>query len=240
MINFYFNEYESLDLDVYVKDKINFPIIQEEIIQEPIEGSPLGSLTIKTGDYLDCEIEMKLTIFSNDNVKGKFRIIKKWLKNIKDNRLSFDYERCYEVKNVLLNPYTLNKRTIEIDVKFICRPFLKAFYTSYETISNNRVIYSEGFDKSYPQVKLTLPSTKQALQISFNDILFQLKDVSDYVFIDSERQVILDKNNQSLSMKKIGRYPFLQEGENTISWIGNITKFEINKNERFDSDDEYF
>lgn len=235
MQQFYFNEFESIrDMGVFVVDKIEFPSIDEDVEQEPIEGSPIGSLTIKTGNYKDSIIPMKLRFISKHDLKEQFKNVKRWLKRISDNRLTFDYEKCYIVKNVTLNPYTLNQISGDFEVEFICEPFLKGFYTEFEVVSNREVIYNDGDVESYPKVKIQLPSTKSNIQIFFNNEGVHFKDVSDYIFIDSERQIVLDKNNQSLTKNMIGNFPKLLEGENTISWTGNITKLEVNKNERCD------
>lgn len=235
MQNFYFNGFESIrDMGVYVVNKIGYPNIEEKVEQIPIEGSTIGTVTIKTGEYDDSIFTLQLRFIDKIDIEDKFREVKRWLKRIEDNRLSFDYEKCYKVKNIVLKPYKFNRVSGDFEVDVICEPHLKAFYSDFESVSNEEIIYNNGDIESYPKLKITLPSSTTNIQIHFNDEGFQLTDVSEYVFIDSERQVALDKNNQSISLKMIGKFPYLKEGENTINWTGNITKMEINKNERYD------
>lgn len=235
MQKFYFNGLENIrDMGVYVVNRIEYPNVDEIAEQEEVEGSPTGSLTIKTGNYKDSVFGLKLRIIDRDNVEERFKEVKRWLKRITDNRLTFDYEKCYKVKNIVLKPYTFNKISCDFEVEVVCEPHLKAFYSDFESVLNGDEIFNYGDTESHPKIKLALPSNISTVQIYFNGEGVQLDDVSEYVFIDSERQEVLDKNNRSISLKKTGGYPTLREGKNIITWNGNITKFEIMKNERWD------
>lgn len=59
-----------------------------------------------------------------------------------------------------------------------------------------------------------------------------LKDITDKVIIDSEMKNAYN-NSVSLNYKMNGDFPTLSLGENNISWIGNVTKLEIQPNWRF-------
>ena len=59
-----------------------------------------------------------------------------------------------------------------------------------------------------------------------------LKDITDKVIIDSEMKNAYN-NSVSLNYKMSGDFPTLSLGENNISWIGNVTKLEIQPNWRF-------
>lgn len=234
MQKFYFNGLENIrDIGVYVVNRIEFPNIEEVVEQEEVDGSPIGSLTVRSGKYKDSKIKMKLRIIDRLNVKEQFRNIKRWLKNIEDNRLSFDYEKCYIVKNVTLNPYSFNQISCDFECEFICEPFLKAFYSDYEEILNGEVVYNDGDIETFPKLKITL-SNSTNIELYVNNRSMQLRDVSEYVFIDSERQETLDKNNRTIDIKRIGGVPYLNIGENEIRWTGDIDKVEILKNERYD------
>ncbi len=204
MQKFYFNGLENIrDMCVYVVNRIEFPNIEEVIEQEPVDGSPIGSLTVRSGKYKDSKIKMKLRIIDRHNVKEQFRNIKRWLKNVEDNRLSFDYEKCYIVKNVTLNPYSFNKISCDFECEFICEPFLKAFYNDYEEILNGEMVYNDGDIEAFPKIKITL-SNSTNIELYVNNRSMQLRDISEYVFIDSERQETLDKNNRTIDIKRIG------------------------------------
>ena len=59
-----------------------------------------------------------------------------------------------------------------------------------------------------------------------------LKEITDKVIIDSEMKNAYN-NSVSLNYKMSGDFPALSLGENNISWIGNVTKLEIQPNWRF-------
>lgn len=235
MQKFYFNGLENIrDMGVYVVNRIEFPNIEEVIEHEEVDGSPIGSLTVRSGKYKDSKIKMKLRIIDRHNVKEQFRNIKRWLKNVQDNRLSFDYEKCYIVKSVTLNPYSFNRISCDFECEFICQPFLKVFYSDYEEILNGEVIYNDGDIEAFPKIKLTLSSNITSVELYVNNRSVQLRDVSEYVLIDSERQQTLDINGRTIDIRRVGSVPYLDMGENEIRWSGNIEKFEILKNERYD------
>lgn len=59
-----------------------------------------------------------------------------------------------------------------------------------------------------------------------------LKEITDKIIIDSEMKNAYN-NSVSLNYKMNGDFPTLSLGENNISWIGNVTKLEIQPNWRF-------
>lgn len=65
-----------------------------------------------------------------------------------------------------------------------------------------------------------------------NNKSIYLKEITDKIIIDSEMKNAYN-NSVSLNYKMNGDFPTLSLGENNISWIGNVTKLEIQPNWRF-------
>ncbi len=237
MINsFWFNGRNSFSFGIGIIDKVDYPVIQEEIELIPVEGRRKGSLTRKTGNYKDIQFDLNLKIFDIKRYKDRQREVNLWLNNIKDNRLFFDdyREKCYKVKNVICDKISDEKHANAVlETTFNCEPFLYKTEEYWETITNNYDLFYKGDLEGSPNIKLTLPSSNQNISIIINGEELQLKSVNDYVYIDSELIEILDKNNQSISKKMIGDFPVLKNGYNKISWAGTINKFEILSNTIF-------
>lgn len=238
MINsFWFNGRNSLSFGIGIIEKVEYPIIQEEIELIPVEGRKKGSLIRRTGNYKDIEFDLNLKIFDIKRYKDRQREVNLWLNYIKDNRLFFeDYkEKCYKVKNVICNRISDEKHANAVlQTTFNCEPFLYKTEESWQTITNNYDLFYIGDLETNPNIKLTLPTYVQNISIVINDEELQLKTVNDFVYIDSH--LIVDKNNQSISKKTFGNlreFLKLKNGYNKISWTGNINKFEILNNTIF-------
>ena len=65
-----------------------------------------------------------------------------------------------------------------------------------------------------------------------NNKSIYLKEITDKIVIDSEMKNAYN-NSVSLNYKMSGDFPILSLGENNISWVGNITKLEIQPNWRW-------
>ena len=65
-----------------------------------------------------------------------------------------------------------------------------------------------------------------------NNKSIYLKEITDKIIIDSEMKNAYN-NSVSLNYKMSGDFPTLSLGENNFSWIGNVTKLEIQPNWRF-------
>lgn len=65
-----------------------------------------------------------------------------------------------------------------------------------------------------------------------NNKSIYLKEITDKIIIDSEMKNAYN-NSVSLNYKMSGDFPVLSLGENNISWVGNITKLEIQPNWRW-------
>lgn len=234
MNNLYFNNKSAYDdLDLVIVNSINYPFIAENIETVEVEGRKDGNLTIKTGNYKDININVNFRIIKLNNYKNRIRSITMWLTNIKNNVLYFDdyREKCYKVKYCkLTNIADSGFKTADFQANFVCEPYIYKNNEQELLIANNSEFYYDGDLESYPIIELELPTTQQNISITIGPHEFQLREVSEYVKINSKLMNITDKNNLSLSKKMIGNFPYLELGYNYISWTGTINKFTLNKN----------
>ena len=84
--------------------------------------------------------------------------------------------------------------------------------------------YNKGDFNSNP--KIVIYGTGD-LQLTINDTTVQINNVVERVLLDSKLFLCLDKDNNNKSIDMIGNFPTLDIGENTITWVGNITKLDI-------------
>ena len=85
-------------------------------------------------------------------------------------------------------------------------------------------IYNNGDFASSPRVIIYGTGD---FQITINDTTVQINNVAERVLLDSKLFLCLDKDNNNKSIDMIGNFPLLDKGKNTITWIGNITKLDI-------------
>lgn len=230
MNKFVFNLRDSYeDMDCIIVAPISFPTIREEVENVLVENRKLGTLTKKTGNYKDTIINIKMQLNNMEDYKDKMLKINNWLSNIKDNKLIFDNytQKCYMVKDIKINDFTNEKVFYSrFDIEFVCEPFMRLRIEKSESITKDSIIKNNGGVESEPLIKLSLPDTDQNIQIIINGRTFQVDAVKGNLEIDSQLRKI---EGNKARIKTIGNFPTLDIGNNTISWTGNINKFEINK-----------
>ena len=239
MANFTFNNKHNFDdMDCIIVNPIKIPVAKENIDYESVEGRK-GALTIKTGTYEDITITIDLQVnYINEyetDYKEKVQAISEWLYSIGDNKLVFDdnIEKCYMVKGVDISEFEDYKKFYSrFTVKFICEPFAKYINENTVEITKGYNIFNHGSVETEPIIELQLPSTVQNIQITINDKTFQLNNVKNYAYINSE--LFICKNEEG-NIRTVGDFPILQKGNNKISWTGNIKKFLIKNNLKFRS-----
>lgn len=224
-----FNNKNSFDnMGLKITNRPNIPIAEKNLSEYVIEGRN-GTLTEDLETYKNIEIPINFNFIERSDFFEKILNIKKWLLDIKDNRLLFSDSRYYyKVKYVKCNDIARSLKVIgRLTVIFVCEPFLyscsKNTFTSQPAILKNSGLVSQPLIKAFGNGNILL---------NINDITLTIKDVSNYVIIDSDLQNCYDefglKNN-----KMFGDFPVLQEGENTIAWSSNVTKIEIEPNWRW-------
>ncbi|RXI57409.1 distal tail protein Dit [Clostridium tetani] len=229
MFSIQFNNYNSYkDLGLIVEHRPNTPITEKDVRHIYIQGRN-GSLTEDLGTYRDIEISISFGFKAKDknNFGYKCRMIKMWLLNVENNKLSFsDDEVFYKVKNIKFDEEGIERglRTLgKFTVTFVCDPFS---YLDSELITitkNNFIIYNEGTFESQPYMKIFATGD---IILNINDEVIKLENIIDYIELDSEIMECY-KEHQNCNNKIIGEFPILKVGENKISWTGNVSKIEI-------------
>ncbi len=218
----YFNKLNSYeDFGLVITNMDDIPIANE--ITEITNG-----YTIRTGEYEPIEIRVVLMRRYLKSIIKYHDDIVSWLKDIKDNKLAFSFmkNRYYIVKKVEVEniPRRLGKHNT-ISVNFILEPF-KYEVSNIITLTKNSKIYYNGTAPGKCNLKIYGNGN---IQLTVNNDTVQINNVNEYVELDSKLLLCLNKDNTSKSRDMIGGFPILTKGTNEISWIGNITKIEIDQ-----------
>lgn len=221
----FFNGFSSLELNMKLTDYPSIPMTNEEYEEVIIEGRN-GSFYVNKGTYPDKKITFIFTKSSN-KLGIDLEFIQDWLTNINDNRLIYDREdRCYLVKKVIIGDFIKEFKTYgNIEVTFICEPFLEDLESIKQIITEN------GFTIFYPGTapgdSIIKVSGNGNIQIAINSEAMTIKNVNEYVEIDSNLLQARNKDGTSKDMDTLGDFPMLKNGVNIISYSGNVSKLEI-------------
>ncbi|EKO1913625.1 phage tail family protein [Clostridium botulinum] len=233
MFSIQFNNYNSYkDLGLVVEHRPNIPAPERNIKNIYIPGKN-GTLTEDLGSYEDIGIPITFGFQDKVNINNKCRQIKMWLiGEIEDCKLYFsdDSETYYKVKNVKIDNIERSIRTLgKFPVIFVCDPF---GYMDGEFLiidKNNFTIYNEGTYESQPYLKICGSGD---ISLNINDEVIKLKNVNNYIELDSEIQECY-RGNLNCNNDMQGEFPTLKIGENKISWTGNVSKIEVTPNWRY-------
>lgn len=223
-----FNNICSEELEIIVVEGPPEILAQEEYEEINVEGRN-GILIENKGTFPDVEKSFILTTIDLDqDIDLMVEKIKTWLFNIRDHKLLYAIPNRYNiVKKVVIEEdiKTTFEEFGDFKVKFICEPF---YYNLLEkniiVTEKQTIIYNKGDFESSPRVIIYGTGD---LQITINDTTVQINDVDERVLLDSKLFLCLDKDNNNKSIDMIGNFPLLDKGKNTITWIGNITKLDI-------------
>ena len=220
----YFNNNSSLDLDLYITDYPEIELNNEVYEEQEIEGKN-GSVYIDLGYYKDRTLPFSFDLKGN-NLEERMENVKAWLRNINDNRLRFNSNKCRMVKKILMNSFKqVAVNLAELEATFIVDPFLYDFEETTVTSTSKKFnIYNTG---SYAADTLIKIYGTGNIQISNNGETMQIDDVSDYVLLDSKCKECVSSTGESKDWDTIGNYIKLDVGNNTFELTGNITKVEI-------------
>ena len=222
-----FNNIRSYeDLGLVITDMVNLPIANETIEID-------NGYTIKTGEYSPLEIPVT---FMRRDLKSIFDIqhtISNWLTNVKDNRLIFGFlkDKYYIVKKVQFREmHRLIGRYSKFSVTFTVEPFKYDVNDSIIKLTKPRKIRYDGTAIGEPNIKIYGNGN---IQLTINDETLEIKNVKDFVEIDSKLLLCLNQDKTSKTRDMIGDFPLLDIGINEISWTGNVTRVELFKRTAF-------
>lgn len=187
-----------------------------------------GSLTIDYGTYDDMLLKLECWIdrskYDIDEVihyldgygeiEYNGRIFKGRLKNaIEFNKVSHKFSTFPLV--FTLNPISKAKDVIELN------------------ISNNSPFKIE--KSTYKVEPIIEISGNNNIKVEVNDKAFYLIDLkaNEKIILNCELKIITNEKGENLSSKMNGDFPYLLQGENNITWIGNINSFKVLFHETF-------
>lgn len=223
-----FNNICSEELGIIVVEGPPEVLAQEEYEEIIIEGRN-GTLIENKGTFPNVEKSFILTTIDLDqDIDLMIEKIKMWLFNIKDNKILYAIPNRYNiVKKVIIEEdiKTTFEEYGDFKIKFLCEPFYYDLLEKNITITEKGTkFYNKGDFNSNP--KIVIYGTGD-LQLTINDTTVQINNVDERVLLDSKLFLCLDKDNNNKSIDMIGNFPTLDIGENTITWVGNITKLDI-------------
>lgn len=221
-----FNEHRNYDLGIKVVKRPIIPNPKKKKREVDIPGAD-GTLHEILGGYENIIIPVEFNFMEKKcSLKQTFRNIKSWINNIKDNKLIFsdDLEYFYEVVDVNMDSFeTILRRKGIFIIEFTCKPHM--YYQGGEEITeitNKTTLYNLFGEESKPLIYI---EGHGEASIKVNDSTCVVA-VADYVYIDSDLELAYREKDDPFNLLE-GDFPILESGENTISYTGNVTKFEI-------------
>ena len=223
-----FNNICSEELGIIVVEGPPEVLAQEEYEEISIEGRN-GTLIENKGTFPNIEKSFILTTIDIDqDINLMIEKVKKWLFDIKDNKLLYSIENKYNiVKKVIIEEdiKTTFEEFGDFKVKFICEPFYYDLLKKDITVTEKETKVYNNVDFNSSPIIIIYGTGD--LQLTINNTTVQINNVDERVLLDSKLFLCLDKDNNNKSIDMIGNFPTLDIGENTITWVGNITKLDI-------------
>ncbi|WJE51152.1 phage tail protein [Bacillus cereus] len=226
MLDVRIDDYFASDFRMCMVERPKIPTAKREVEYIKVPGRH-GSLT-KKGAFEDVPLTIKFNLLEDENAKPLIRRIKSWLLNGKV--LHFDDDVVYrKIKNVEIDDI---ENQIEeyggFEATFTFDPFE---YVEDETIilTTPGLVYNPGTEKSDPKIVITGNGT---VNITINDVTFQVKDIVGSVIIDSE---LLEayKGTTNMNNKMIGNFPVFDVESNSITWTGTVQSLTITPRWRY-------
>ncbi|KEH91688.1 phage putative tail component, N- domain protein (plasmid) [Clostridium botulinum C/D str. BKT12695] len=230
MFSFNFRDKNSYtDFGIIIEKKPLIPMPQRNVENVKIPGRS-GTLIIDDNTYDDITIQIECNFIAYE-IKNRATQIKHWLMGSQEKLvLSDDIDKFYIAQ--VVNKFDI-AQSIRIlgtfPVIFNCKPFMY-YFSGLEPIeiTSPTTIYSPEFIvPSEPKIVIC---GQGDITVNINNNSIKLKDVQDYITLDSTIQECY-KNNSNCNNKMCGEFPLLLE-ENKISWNGSVSKVEIIPNWR--------
>lgn len=139
----------------------------------------------------------------------------------------------YKIRQLALdNPENLFRgEKIRYNLNFKLAPF--RYFAENSAISltqNGGTVQNNGTRYSKPIFEIVGTGD---ISINVNGKNFEIKGLSDSqkIIVDSSKYITYS-GSELFHNRTVGQYPFLNVGENVVSWSGNVKNVEISRNER--------
>lgn len=228
--NFYFNCYYTKDLGLILAEYPNIPALSENIEETEIEGRD-GTLIEKLGTYKNRVISCTFKIIDDENYNTNLIRIKRWLRDIQENKLYLSNDKYFIVENVEAGEITRDlRKEAEITINFTCKPFLY----SEEIIrkDTNKTIDINNFG-DYATEPIIIIYGSGNIKLAVNEEAMTIEKVKDLVVINSKLKTVTDANGLSKDWDTIGNFPILEAGKNNITVSGATGEIIIKYNEKY-------
>lgn len=145
---------------------------------------------------------------------------------------SNESDKYYNAKIIDQIDYERLLRFKEATVKFRVQPFKYKLNESAITLTESGTVTNVGLEYSKPIMKITGSGTVEVL---VNGLA-----IFTYIFPENETEVIIDSEKEDAYLGTVlknrtmtGEFPRLLDGENTISWSGNVTSIVVEPKSRW-------
>ena len=227
MSRFYFKNlntgegHYSDELGIYVRKMPDIPVTKKVIDSYPVAGRD-GTLTIDRGYYSDITFPLELIIVKQqgEDLYRQLDQIYNWL----TGRGELNFGSYLDDKHLITKIIEIGDLFHVMQagglhtINLLCEPFKYSPLQTVDFIGETH-FYNPSPIESKPLI--TVYGTGN-IDLTVNGAITQLKNVSEYVVLDSEAMTIF-KDITNKSMDKIGPYPVLKPGLNTISAAGTGT-----------------
>ena len=220
------NTYYDLNLLMY---KSEIPSINEEVEYHPVDGRK-GTLTEKTGTFKDRVLKFGFDLkrIKNESLEEfseRLFYVEDTLNNCTGKDLVYFSNQNYKyiVKNIKINTIE-DTLCHDIQLEITCEPFRYLNFEEEIILTKHETIYYSGSMPGECKIKIYGSGN---VQLTINSETIQVKNIDEYVELDSKLLLCLNKDKTSKTIDMIGDFPILTKGTNNISWIGNVSKVEI-------------
>lgn len=224
-----FKEHSSLEYGLLITEKGSYKGAQRDITYTSVPGRS-GDLMTDNGRYKNVKIPYKLALLNTTawDFDELARLIRGWLLA---EQGYFPLWDSYDGKYYRLASYT-NEVDIEqelrsvgkLSLSFNCKPFKYSFegQRTVEMTAAGTLYNAEQYE-SKPYIKVVGSGT---ITLAINSSSVTLSSVDEYIELDSE-MLNAYKGTAAANNQMSGDFPVFAPGDNTISWVGNVTRLEI-------------
>lgn len=227
----YSNKDSKKDYNLYLEEVPNFPVANAQYETIDIPGRD-GSVNIFE-KYPDLVIPIKFVFISGRDFWIRKSSITQWLNSKANSPLYYSEDKSmfYNVKKIVLSDFTTEGNKIRrVAANFTIESYMY-LYEGNEIIEINsptKIYNGRATHISLPYLKIYGSGD---INLNINNRVTQFKNISDFIEIDSKKPncyktingIITNSNDSMFS----SIFPYLDPGENEISWSGNLSKIEI-------------
>ena len=218
---FYLDGVDSREYGIYLSKAISLGGASPILDTTQVPGRS-GELVSYDGGYQNVSFQAECFV-TGERIGAALSRVAQWLLGSRGyRRLEFPWEDGYRLGYVTQGPETEARAKIlrTFELEFSCKPQVFLYQGEREiTAVNGGKIYNDWMP-SLP--KITVEGSG-AGSLTVGDITVTLKDIDEYITLDSDIQDAFRGTANKNSTVTAPEFPVLQTGENIISWSGGVT-----------------